>query len=87
MRRVVFSAFPDVRDSENLTPMISQKIAPMISWIKKQISLVDLICSLPPECNLRAFFSIGAKEDISTSVSQPLKNGNIFILHKDDCVH
>ena len=74
MRRVVFSAFPDVRDSENLTPMISQKIAPMISWIKKQISLVDLICSLPPECNLRAFFSIGAKEDISTSVSQPLKN-------------
>ena len=31
---------------------------------KKQISLVDLICSFPPECNLRGFFSIGAKEDI-----------------------
>ena len=31
---------------------------------KKQISLVDLICSFPPECNLQGFFSIGAKEDI-----------------------
>ena len=61
----------------------------MISQIKETDFSPLLDLQLPTDMQFALlFFGIGAKQDISTSVSQPLinwkKDANILILHDDD---